>query len=403
MTRPRGALTLLAGALLITGCAGFPGPLEASDIPTQRSAPPASSSTSAEPAPDTEPTSRSGACRAFVDQMTPQEQAGQLFMVAITNADRPDAATLSVIDEYEIGSVLLLGNTSSGVDHVRGFTDEIRNTLAEDVLIAVDQEGGVVQRLEGPGFEQIPNAMEQADMTDLRSAAQRWGEELAAAGVDVNLAPVADVVPQELASINAPVGQLRRGYGHDPEQAAESVRAFVEGMSQAGVGTSVKHYPSLGHVRGNPDHQAEVVDSAITRDGPDQAPFAAAVDAGVPMVMISSATYTQIDPDRQGVFSPVILQEMLRDDLGFDGVAISDDLGVAVNLAAVPVEERGWRFIQAGGDVVINADPSKASAMVERVLSEMADDDRFAEQVARSATRVLDLKEDLGRVQCGAR
>lgn len=397
--RGRWLALLGAGALVVTGCTSFPGPLEVTDPPTTDGTPPAVSTPSAAPTGSADPTPVAATCRAVVDQMTPEEQAGLLFMVAITNAETPDAGTLTVIAQHEIGSVLLLGNSTAGADHVRGFTDEIRTVLGDDVLIAVDQEGGVVQRLQGPGFEVIPNAVEQAELPDLAASAQRWGEELADAGVDVNLAPVGDVVPEDLVSSNAPVGQLRRGYGHDPQQAADSVRAFVEGMTEAGVGTSVKHYPSLGHVRGNPDHQAEVIDSSITRDGPDQAPFAAAVDAGVPMVMISSATYTNIDPDHQGVFSTVILHDMLRGDLGFDGVAISDDLGVAVNLAAVPVDERGWRFIQAGGDLVINADPAKATAMVERVLAEM-DDAEFAEQVVVSATRVLDLKQDLGRVHC---
>ncbi|MGJ3508915.1 glycoside hydrolase family 3 N-terminal domain-containing protein [Enemella sp. A6] len=397
MTRLRWA-GLAALSLVLAACAGAP---QSGGTPTRAPESPVSDSS---PAPESSPASETPAgassCRAMVDRMSPQEQSGLLFMVAITNDAVPDAATMQVITDHEIGSVVLLGNTTQGVEQVREFTDLLREEVGEDVLIAVDQEGGQVQRLQGPGFDSMPDAVEQAQADDLAADAQRWGEQLAEAGVNVNLAPVADHVPEEMASANEPVAKLRRGYSSDPDEIGAAVTDYVRGMSEAGVGTTLKHYPGLGRVVGNPDFADRVVDDRTTRDDPGLAPFATGLEAGASMLMVSSATYTKIDPDHQAVFSKVILQEMIRGDLNFDGVVISDDLGVAENLASVPVADRGWQFVAAGGDLVINADPAKAAAMSEKMIGQMQDDPEFAEQVATSATRVLSLKSDLGLVDC---
>lgn len=400
-------LPLLGAALALSACGLGPGSGESAGAGAATGTPASDPTGSPSQSPLASPSLRSAdQCRAVVAGLSLEEQAGQLFMVAITNSSSPDAATVRVIADNKIGNVLLLGNTEAGVTDVRAFTDEIREGVPAvgpiETLIAVDQEGGQVQRLQGPGFDDIPHAVAQAELgpAALRDQAKGWAEQLRNAGVDVNLAPVGDVVPSDQTDTNAPVGQLRRGYGSDPDQVSESVTAYVEGMAAGGVGSSVKHFPGLGRVEGNPDFAADVTDEVTTRDDPGLAPFGAAVDAGTSMVMVSSATYTQIDPDNQGVFSTVILQEMIRNDLGFEGAIISDDLGVAENLASVPVSDRGLEFVRAGGDLVINADPAKANAMVDRVVEEMGADPSFAQQVEDSATRVVILKNDLGRADC---
>ncbi|NLT30263.1 MAG: glycoside hydrolase family 3 protein [Propionibacterium sp.] len=398
MTRLRW-VGLVAAAVVLAACGGGSPETEdaGSPVPTAEGEPTAVPET---PTETPSPTPTSPTCRAVVEQMSAEEQAGQVFMVAITNDWAPDAATMQVIADHHIGSVLLLGNSTEGVDHIRGFTDEIRETVGEDVLIAVDQEGGQVQRLQGSGFDRIPDALEQAHSPDLAVDAERWGEQLAEAGVDLNLAPVADHVPGDMADHNEPVAKLRRGYSTNPDEISLLVAEYVQGMGRAGVGTSLKHYPGLGRVVGNPDFAEEVVDARTTRDDPGLAPFAAGLEAGASTLMVSSATYTRIDPEHQAVFSTVILQEMIRGDLGVDGVVISDDLGVAENLASVPVADRGWRFLAAGGDLVINADPAKATAMSDQLVARMAAEPVFADQVAASAVRVQTLKADLGLVDC---
>ncbi|MFD0867427.1 glycoside hydrolase family 3 N-terminal domain-containing protein, partial [Tessaracoccus lubricantis] len=235
---------------------------------------------------------------------------------------------------------------------------------------------------------------------ELRAAATEWAEQLRAAGVRYDLAPVADVVPEAKRSSNEPIGKLQRDYGSDPERVSESVVGFVEAMQSAGIATSVKHFPGLGEVTTNTDFGA-AEDTDTTADSANLAPFRAAIEAGVDSVMVSSAVFTRIDPDNEGVFSRAVITDMLRDELGFDGVVIADDLGAAASVKSVAPGERALRFFEAGGDLVINANPSVMRPMVTATLERADEDAEFADQVVESTSRVLRLKSSVGLVDCG--
>ena len=114
--------------------------------------------------------------------------------------------------------------------------------------VSADQEGGKVQHLKGPGFDAMPTAVEQGELAPeaLRSRAKDWGGQLSAAGVNLNLAPVLDTVPEELGDDNKPIGFLDRNYGSTPEAVAAHGGAFQAGMTDAGVAPAVKHFPGLG-------------------------------------------------------------------------------------------------------------------------------------------------------------
>ncbi len=214
--------------------------------------------------------------------------------------------------------------------------------VACTLFVAANQEGGQIQALQGIGFATIPTAVAQGDMSldALQANARRWGRDLNSAGVNLNFAPVADVVPVANKGTNQPIGVLDREYGHDAESAGSHAAAFVRGMTAAGVASTAKHFPGLGRVEGNTDVTGDVVDDVTTVDDPSLGSFQATIDAGVPFVMVALATYQQIDPDHLAVFSPVVIKNMLRGNLGFAGVVMSDDLGDAAAVADVPVADR---------------------------------------------------------------
>jgi beta-N-acetylhexosaminidase len=336
--------------------------------------------------------------------MSIADQVGQLFMMGVPTAGL-DAAAAEILERNRVGSVALLGNTTAGRDHVKDVTDDVRAAAQPPegvkIMLAADQEGGTVQRLRGSGFDRIPSASRQASMSDreLSRNATVWGEQLRAAGIDADLAPVADIVPDRLKRTNQPIGVLNRGFGADPDVVATKVAAVVTGMDQAGVATAVKHFPGLGRVRGNTDFAANVVDSTTTRNHPDLAGFEAAAEGGVDMVMVSSAYYTRIDADHRAAFSTVIINQLIRGDLGFTGVVISDDLAAEAVRDLTP-GDRAWRFLQAGGDVVIVGDPRLATAMVTTIESKVASDADFADQVTAKVARVLAMKSRRGLAQC---
>ena len=326
------------------------------------------------------------------------EQVGQLFMIGV-NTGGLDNTTREAIRDHHIGSAVLLGNTGQGTQPIRELTAELGEL--GDVLVAVDQEGGSVQRLTGPGFSDIPTALKQGKLTDgeLQAQAAAWSQELADVGVHYNLAPVADVVPEAKQSSNAPIGKLHRNFGNDAATVSAAVTEFVSGSHDAGVVTSLKHFPGLGEVTVNTDFGV-AVDEDITADDEYLEPFRAGIAAGADSVMVSSAIFRQIDPDQEGVFSTAIIEELLRQDLGFDKVVISDDLGEAASVGDVAPADRATRFFAAGGDLLINANPAMMADMTKATLAWAEADPANAERVTQSAARVLTLKESAGLGSC---
>ena len=396
---------LTAACLVVTGCSGEPrvsGPSPTaapSSSATSTPTPTRTSATPSTPTPKPSPTPTADCLDRVLAAMSTREKAAQLMMTGIRagGMSRGQRRTLA---GQQPGGILLLG-TSGDADDVRRVVAAAESAAGRPdgvaPLVAADQEGGQVQRLQGAGFDRMPSATTQSGWSDaeLTRKATRWADQLDAVGVHVDLAPVADVVPSSVGDRNEPIGALDRGYGSDPEQVGRHVAAFVRGMRAAGVATAVKHFPGLGRVRGNTDFSSGVVDRTTRRDDPLLAPFRAGVAAGTDMVMVATATYPRIDPDNRAVFSRTVINGMVRGDLGFDGVVIADDLGAAAEVASVPAGRRAVRFVAAGGDIVITAEASLTATMIDALVAEAGDLD-----LDQHVRRVLVLKQRQGLVSC---
>ncbi|MEA5055816.1 MAG: glycoside hydrolase family 3 N-terminal domain-containing protein [Propionicimonas sp.] len=395
-------------AALLAGCTVAP-PVPTSTSPASGasgSAPATTPATASPPSPSATPTPTATptdgqVCLAEAEAMSLAEQAGQLVMVGVSGD--LDATERKAITKYHLGAVILMGTSQRGVAKTATLTSRLQKLdVPAGVLIGVDQEGGLVQRLKGQGFDTILSAAKQAklDRDELLAKATRWGGQLAKAGVQLNLAPVADVVPKANLKTNEPIAKLGRGYGTDPEAVAAKVETFIAGMHAGGVGTAVKHFPGLGAVKGNTDFATRVVDSTTTADSPLLGPFRSAVQASSPTdaVMVSSAVYTKIDGKHQAMFSPAVIG-ILR-DWGFDKVVISDDLGAAKALSAVPAKQRAVRFVAAGGDLAVTVDTALAGPMATGLVERARSDAGFARQLTAAAARVLALKQSYGLISC---
>jgi beta-N-acetylhexosaminidase len=263
--------------------------------------------------------------------MTDAQRVGQLLMIGCPSTG-VDSATVTAIGTYHVGSVILDGNSTLSISQEKSISTALQDTAAAHakLFIATDQEGGLVRRMRGPGFASIPSALVQGGWapSTLQSSATTWAGQLKSAGINVDLAPVMDTVPPGDTN-NPPIGDLDREYGHDPSAVASHGLAVARGFAAAGVVATVKHFPGLGRVTANTDTTGGVTDSTTTSTDAYLAPFAAAVHAGLPFVMISTAIYTRIDVTAPAAFSARIVTGILRGTLGFHGVAISDDLGSA--------------------------------------------------------------------------
>ena len=411
MSRRPVLLAALVGAGSLAGCSLIPGSSSAGSSPSAKPQAPEPATSSAAPSPTAaaspapSATATATATDGALAGWSLEEKVGQLMMVGV-DAQAPKQSSNEAVDTHHVGNIFIAGRTTAGSQAtqkvISSFTSKVGpgTTHATPMLVATDQEGGEVQVLAGSGFSDIPSALDQSAQPrdQLVASARTWGKELADVGVNMNLAPVADLVDIARPASNEPIGRWGREYGHDAATVSSQAGAFAEGMQASKVIPTYKHFPGLGRVKDNTDTSAGVVDSTTTRsaDTAVSVIFGAAIAAGAPVIMVSSATYSLIDPSAPAVFSSTIVTDMLRREMGFSGVVITDDVSAAVQVQDVSAGDRAVRAIRAGCDLVLaSADPTVAADMVKALIATAQSDPAFAARVDESATRVLNLKKSL--------
>ena len=403
-------LAALVGAGALAGCSLIPGSsssggASSSARPTGPSPASSTSAPSSTAAASATPSATAPATAAALEGWSLEEKVGQLMMVGV-DATSPKQASTEAVASQHVGNIFIAGRTTAGSQAtqkvISSFTSKVGpdTTHSAPMLVATDQEGGEVQVLTGSGFSDIPSAMDQSTQPrdQLVASARTWGKELADVGVNMNLAPVADLVDIARPASNEPIGRWGREYGHDAATVSSQAGAFAEGMQASKVIPTYKHFPGLGRVTANTDTSANVVDSTTNRstDAAVSVIFGAAIAAGAQVIMVSSATYALIDPSAPAAFSSTIVTEMLRTEMGFTGVVITDDVSAAVQVQGVAAGERAVRAIRAGCDIVLaSADPTVAADMVKALVAAAQSDPAFAARVDESAARVLALKSGL--------
>lgn len=358
----------------------------------------ATSGTSASSSPATAPAS--GPADAVEAALAGLDRRGQIAQLFVAGIRLEELAVGEGLARSGVGGIFLAGRSDAAAADLAATVTTWQSTAPGPGLwVAVDQEGGAVQTLRGPGFEPLPSALEQGALPpgELAALADRMGASLQSAGVNLDLAPVADVVPAGTESNNPPVGVFDRQYGGTADVVVAAAGTVVDGLAAHGVVSTLKHFPGLGRVQSNTDTTADVVDSTTTGGDEQVAAFAdlARSPAG-PFVMVSSARYTQLDPDAQAAFSPIVLTDLLRGQLGFAGVIVSDDLGNATAVQDVPPGERAVRFLAAGGTLVLTVDPSLVPGMIDAVLARSDVDPAFAATVDAAVRTALAAKERAG-------
>jgi beta-N-acetylhexosaminidase len=295
-----------------------------------------------------------------------------------------DVAGLRLTDEEkqrlrhpQVGGLILFARNFESPAQLRALTAEVRALREPQLLIAVDHEGGRVQRFR-EGFTRLPpmrsiGACARADGVRLaRAAGAVIAAELQAHGVDFSFAPVLDV---DYGSSSV-IGD--RAFCGDPETIADLAGAFVSGLEAGGMAAVGKHFPGHGYARAD-SHVAAAIDDRelAVIEASDLVPYRRLIAQGLAAVMPAHVIYPRIDRRPAG-FSPVWLRDILRGRLGFRGVAFSDDLSMEAATQGGGVVERARAALDAGCDMVLlcNA-PESAVALIEGL-----DADRLAEALA---------------------
>src|ERR687895_2056639 len=251
---------------------------------------------------------------AAVDRLTLRQQVGQLIVSSFPDPAPPDYIQRR-LRARETAGVILFGFNAGSEAEWRRLTRSVQRHARGDALVMVDQEGGEIRAVSwaGPAAGQ-PS---QGDAAAVRSSAREAGRQLRRAGVNVNLAPVADVPGG-----SAPVMGFR-AFAGDPSGIAVRTRASIEGMRSAGVAATAKHFPGLGRAQVNTDDGSALVTGPVTAD---LVPFRAAVETGAPLVMLSHALYPELDANRIASQSREIVSGLLRDRLRHGGVVVTDSM-----------------------------------------------------------------------------
>jgi beta-N-acetylhexosaminidase len=252
-------------------------------------------------------------------------------------------------------------------------------------IVAVDQEGGTVRRVPWVGpFAAQPELLRGGTV---RSAATAAAKALRVAGITVTLAPVADVPSVAGAALAS------RAFSRDPQAASAAVRAAVRGWRAGGVASAAKHFPGLGAAPANTDDAIVTVRRSRPQLGAvDLPPFAAAIAAGVPLVMVGHARYPAFDRFRIASQSRPIIETVLREELGFRGVVVTDSMEAQASLATGTITKVSERAVRAGADLLLLTGRGSYGPVYEHLLAVARRDVAFRSRVRASAVRVLALK-----------
>ncbi len=280
---------------------------------------------------------------------------GSLFMVGLPGYELDDS-TRHLIDEYGVNHFIYFKRNVESEAQLARLSDDLIHYCRErglaEPLISIDQEGGTVARLPEP-FAQFDDARVYGDgpdpRRDLKGYTRLCSRDLKRTGINMNFAPVLDVCPR-----GQDCFMEYRSLGEDPERVAELGVFVINEFQKNGIAACAKHFPGLGEAVIDPHLQLPVVsDSWEKIKSCDLLPFQRAINAGVASVMTSHVLYENIDPENLATFSPKILNDLLRDQMGYEGMVVSDDLEMGAVENDIGVPEASVRAFKAGVDLLL--------------------------------------------------
>jgi beta-N-acetylhexosaminidase len=342
----------------------------------------------------------------YITNMSLQEQIGQLLVVGFPGTT-PNQEIIDLIQRHHVGGIILFSRNIQNAQQVFALTQSLQNIAQaaghqQPLLIAIDQENGIVSRL-GEGATIFPGNMALGAIGSeqiTHDVAQATGHELKALGINMNLAPVVDVNNNPT---NPVIGV--RSFGEDPRQVARLAAAAVKGLQSAGVISTLKHFPGHGDTAVDSHLALPTIPYTLERlEKIELLPFRSGIAAGAASVMIAHIYLPHImqqealsslssHPALPATLSPAVLQGLLRGKLGFDGVIISDCMEMSAVTETVGAEQGSVMALQAGTDLVL------VSHLYNRQLGSLAAIATALEVgtlnpaiIQRAAERVLELK-----------
>jgi beta-N-acetylhexosaminidase len=326
----------------------------------------------------------SASAQAPVDALTLEQQVGQLIVLRFAGTTAP-AYVLDALRQRRAAGVILFGDNVESPSQLRALTVSLREAGVRPI-VATDQEGGSVRRV--PWAAPAASEPQQAASGTAGLAARKAAAGLRPLGITVALAPVADVPSVPRAVIAG------RAFSTDAAATSRAVAAAVRGWRSGGVAPAAKHFPGLGGATANTDAASVTIRrSRVQLEATDLPPFQAAVDAGVPLVMVGHARYPALDAAHIASQSRRIIVGLLRQQLGFRGVVITDSMEARASLATAGVSVASERAVRAGADIVLLTGRGSYAPVYRHLLAVARSSPAFRARVRESAARVLALAQ----------
>jgi beta-N-acetylhexosaminidase len=340
------------------------------------------------------------------------QELGQMLIVGFRGKAVDDSfAITQQIAAGQVGGVVLFDRDVMNGDYDRNIStptqlqklvSTLKSYTDERLIVSIDEEGGMVDRLkEKYGFPATQSAQALGDAGDVEAtflAGSDIGATLSSAGINLNFAPVVDV---NVNPDSPAIGALERSFSSDPAEVSAHAEAMIRGMAELDVRSTLKHFP--GHGSAASDSHAGFTDVTDTWTEMELQPYQKIVDDGLAdAVMTAHVFHADLDPDWPATLSPTILQTLLREQIGFDGVVVSDDMQMGAIQAEFGLEEAVVAAVLAGNDLLTFAnnnpdvyDDQIAPTVIE-LLKEAVKDGRIPrERIDQAYERIQALKARL--------
>ena len=368
-------------------------------VPVETDAPTTEVPSTTESVPDVDPNLEKA--QAFLETLTLEQKIGQMIfatpdsLAGVAGADIAGTMTRDALERYPVGGVVYFSQNIRSESQIVEMVKKMQEYSSIPMFMGVDEEGGRVSRLSRVGITETLEPMatygEAGNAETVKSVGQRLGQQLTAAGFNLNFAPVADVITNPN---NTEIGD--RSFSSDPKVAAEMVAAITEGLQENGVCACVKHFPGHGSTSADSHNGASVSHRSLDElRATEFLPFCAGIEAGAGMVMLSHMSLPEVTGDDTPCdLSSKIVTELLREELGYKGVIVSDSHEMASITNYYDCDEAAILAVQAGCDIVLM--PKSVSEAYYGIIKAVQDGELTEERINESVLRILTLKFRMG-------